>query len=150
MHGFRGESDWANKGNQWVLKFKKITKHIIILLSWNPLFYDGYLSFLFAATPRLPDQQKSLLQATLSSLGSQVALVVKNLPANAGDTRDIASIPMLRRSPGGGNGIPPQYSCLENSMGQEAWQVTVHGVAKSQTWLNTCFLSPFHSNSDDL
>ena len=84
---------------------------------------------MFAATPRLPDQQKSLLQATCSSLASQVALVVKNLPANAGDTRDMGSVPMLRRSPGGGNGIPLQYSCL----GREAWQVTVRGVAKSQT-----------------
>jgi len=62
-----------------------------------------------------------------------VALVVKNLPANAGDTRDMGSVPTLRRSLGGGNGIPLQYSCLENSMVREAWQVTVHGVAKSQT-----------------
>ena len=47
---------------------------------------------------------------------SQMALVVKNLPTNAGDTRDPCSIAGLGRSPGGGNGNPLQYSCLENSM----------------------------------
>ena len=46
----------------------------------------------------------------------QVALVVKNLPANAGDVRDVDSIPGLGRSPGGGHSKPLQYSCLENSM----------------------------------
>ena len=45
---------------------------------------------------------------------------VKNLPANAGDTRDMASIPELGRSPGVGNGNPIQYSCLENSVDREA------------------------------
>ena len=59
--------------------------------------------------------------------------MVKNPPANAGDTRDSGSIPELGRSPGVGNGNPPQYSCLENSMGRGAWQATVHGAAKSQT-----------------
>ena len=51
---------------------------------------------------------------------SQVALVVKNPTANAGDTRDMGSIPGLGRSPGQGNGNPLQYSCLENSMGRGA------------------------------
>jgi len=45
-----------------------------------------------------------------------VALVVKNLPANAGDVRDMGSIPRSGRSPGGGHGNPLQYSCLENPM----------------------------------
>ena len=62
-----------------------------------------------------------------------VALVVKNLPANAGDVRDGGSIPGLGRSPGGGHGYPLQYSCLENPMDRGAWWATVHGVAKSQT-----------------
>ena len=48
------------------------------------------------------------------SFASQLALVVKNLPANAGDIRDVDSIPGLGRSPGGGNGNPLQYSCLES------------------------------------
>ena len=46
---------------------------------------------------------------------------------------DAGSIPGLGKSPGVGNGNPLQYSCLENSMDREAWQVTVHGVAKSLT-----------------
>ena len=66
---------------------------------------------------------------------SLVALVVKNSPANAGDTRDMGSIPGWGRSPGGGNGNPLWNSCLENSMGWGACQ-GLHGVAKSQTWLN--------------
>ena len=47
---------------------------------------------------------------------SQVALVVKNLPRNAGDIRDVGSVPGSGRSPGGGHGNPLQYSCLENPM----------------------------------
>ena len=62
--------------------------------------------------------------------------VVKNLPANAGDARDTGSIPGLRRSPGGGNGNPLRYSCLQNSMGRGAWRAKVYGVAKSQTGLS--------------
>ena len=59
--------------------------------------------------------------------------VVKNSPADAGDTRDKGSILGSRRSPGGGNGNPLQYSYLENPMDRGAWQAAVHGVAKSQT-----------------
>ena len=51
---------------------------------------------------------------------SQVALVVKNPPANAGDVRDLGSIPGLGRPPGGGHGNPLQYSCLENPHGQRS------------------------------
>ena len=54
------------------------------------------------------------------------------LPANAGDTGDMGSIPGLGRSPGEGNGNPLQYSCLENPMDGGAW-ATVYGIAKSQT-----------------
>jgi len=60
---------------------------------------------------------------------SQVALVVKNPPASAGDIRDAGSIPGLGRFPGGGNGYPLQYSCLENPMDRGAWRGTVHGGA---------------------
>ena len=59
--------------------------------------------------------------------------MVKNLPANAGDAH---SIPGLGKSPGGGNGHPLQYSCLENPIDRVAWWVTVHEVTKSQTRLS--------------
>ena len=74
--------------------------------------------------------------ATLCIRASLVAQLVKNIPANEGKARYSGSIPGSRRSPGGGNGIPLQYSCLENPMDREAWRATVHGVTKSQTWLN--------------
>ena len=59
--------------------------------------------------------------------------VVKNLPAKAGDAGDVGSIPGSGRSPGGGNGNPLQYSCLEYSMDRKAWWDTVHVAAKNQT-----------------
>ena len=62
-----------------------------------------------------------------------MALVVKNLPANAGDAGDVSSIPGSGRSPGVGNGTLLQYSCLENSMGRGFWHATVHGAVKGQT-----------------
>ena len=61
---------------------------------------------------------------------SQVALVVKNPHANAGDLRNVGSIPGSGRSPGEGNGNPLQYCCLENPRDRGAWQATVHGVAR--------------------
>ena len=66
---------------------------------------------------------------------SQVALAVKDLPANAGNVRDARSIPGTRRSPEGGHGNPLQYSCLENPMKRGAWQAIVHRTAKSSAWL---------------
>ena len=64
----------------------------------------------------------------------QVPLVVKNPSANAEYFGDVAgSVPGLGRSPGGGHGKPLQYSCLESPMDRGAWQVTVHGVAESDT-----------------
>ena len=65
----------------------------------------------------------------------RVALAVKNLPANAGDWRDMGWIAVLGRSPGGGHGHPLQYSCLENPVDRGAWQAKAHRVTKSQTWL---------------
>ena len=67
-------------------------------------------------------------------LGFPSGSVVKNPPANAGD---LGSIPGPGRSPGGGNGHPLQYSCLENSMDRGAWQATAHWVAKDRTQLNS-------------
>ena len=63
-----------------------------------------------------------------------VAPVVKNPPANAGDIRDVGSIPGSGRSPGEGNGKRTlQDPCLKNPMDRGAWWAAVHGVAKSQT-----------------
>ena len=64
---------------------------------------------------------------------SQVALVVKNPPANAGDIRDMGLIPGSGRSPGEGHNSPLQYSCLENPMNSGAWQAIVHRVAENWT-----------------
>ena len=76
---------------------------------------------------------------TLWLWASQVAVVVKNLPVNAGDVGDKVSIPGSGRSPGGGNDNPLQYSCLESPMDRGSWWATVHRVAKSRTrlkWLS--------------
>ena len=59
--------------------------------------------------------------------------VVKNPPANAGD---MSSVPESGRSPGEDDGNSLQYSCLENPVDREAWKATIHGIAKSRTWLN--------------
>ena len=59
---------------------------------------------------------------------SQVVQLVKNLPVNAGDTKDAGSSPGLGRSPSIGNGNLSQYPCLEKSMDRGAWWATVHGL----------------------
>ena len=68
-------------------------------------------------------------------MGFSGVIVVKNLPANAGDIRDMHSIPGSGISPGGGHGTPLQYSCWENPMVRGAWWATVHVVIKSWTQL---------------
>ena len=67
---------------------------------------------------------------------SLLALVVKNTPANAGDIRDVGSIPGSGKPPGGEHSNPLRCSCLENPMDGGAWQATVYRVAKSRTRLN--------------
>jgi len=62
-----------------------------------------------------------------------VALLIKNLPANAGDVRDAGLVPGSGRFPGEGSGTPLQYSCLDIPMDRGAWWATVHMVAKSWT-----------------
>ena len=64
-----------------------------------------------------------------------MALVAKNPAANAGDIKDMVSIPGLGRCPGEGHGNPPQYSCLENPMDRGAWWAAAHRFAQSQTRL---------------
>ena len=72
-----------------------------------------------------------LFTLTPHSWASQVALVVKNPPANAGDIRDMGSIPGSGRSSGGGHGNSLQYSCLENPLDREAWQAAVNRTAET-------------------
>ena len=71
------------------------------------------------------------ITSTDATQASQVTLVVKNPPANAGDLRDAGLIPGSGRSPGGDYGNPPQYSCLENSVDRGDWWATVHRISKS-------------------
>ena len=75
-------------------------------------------------------KQKEKREVNFNVRASQV-------PASAGDTRDTGSIPGSGRSPGVRNGNPLKCSCLKNSMDRRAWQATVHGITKNQTWLST-------------
>ena len=93
---------------------------------------------LLQASKKPPSEgQHHILESSDKVLGTRSdfpgGAVVKNLPANAGATGDVCSIPGLGRSPGVGNGIPLQYSCLENYMGREASQDTVCRVTKNWT-----------------
>ena len=76
-----------------------------------------------------------LISSTEDSWAFQVALVVKNLPAKAGDVRGQGQIPGSGRSPGGRHGNPLHSSCLENPMDRGAWRATVHRTAQSRTQL---------------
>ena len=73
------------------------------------------------------------------------SLVAQTVKASAYNAGDQDSVPGMRRSPGGGNGNPLQYSCLENLMDREAWQARVYGVTKCQTQLSD-FTFTFHIN----
>ena len=79
-----------------------------------------------------------------------MALVQRNLPANAGDLRDVGSIPESGRFPGVGHGNPLQCSCLENPMDRRAWQAPVNRVSQSQTSLKQLSMHiqrPVHEHS---
>ena len=71
---------------------------------------------------------------------------IKNSPANAGDVRDVGSIPGSGRSPGGGHGNSLQYSCLENLMDRGTWRDTVHGMTESDT---TEAIKLTHTHTED-
>ena len=97
-------------------------------------------------------QTQNCTSMLIPSRASQVALVVKNLPA--GDIRDSGSIPGSGRSLGGGHGNPLQYSCLENPMDRGAWRAIVHRVSKSPIWLKRLsahvhwsWINPFFSGA---
>ena len=75
--------------------------------------------------------------------------VVKNLPASAGDARNVGSIPRLKRSPGRGHGNPLQYCCLENLMDRGAWQTRVHGGHKKSDMTEVIEHAHVHSLLQD-
>ena len=78
---------------------------------------------------------------------------VKNLPANAGDVRDMGSVPGLGRPPGGGNGNSLQYSCLENPMDRGAWGLQSMGlqrVGHDYACMYGMYVIPLNVNSCDL
>ena len=85
-----------------------------------------------------------------TSMGFPDGSAGKESACSVGDTGDMGSIPGLGRPPGVGNGIPFQYSCLENSMERGARWATDHGIAESQThvlhWAHTHFTSPCTPN----
>ena len=99
-----------------------------LLVSFFCLFLLGFvillINFRCSFWNRLTDKR-----------ASQVALVVKNLPASAGDKGDAGLIPGWGSSLGGGHGNPLQYSCPENPMDRGTWQAAVHRAAKSWTRL---------------
>ena len=95
--------------------------NIILLPFWFPVSFCGYVA-------------------------SQVALVVKNPLANAGDSGDTSLIPGSGRSAGERNGNPLQHSCQENPMDRGAWWATVHGVTKSWTQLGMCVCTHTHTH----
>ena len=96
------------------------------------------LQFLFLFSPLFPPRLNEGCFRTVSEgseRASQVALMVKNPPANAGDIRDSDSISGSGRDPRGEQGNLLQYSCLENPVDRGAWWTTVHRVAQSWTGL---------------
>ena len=92
-----------------------------------------------------------ILKSYLKPRASQVAVVVKNMPAN-GDMRDVGLIPGWGRSHGEGNGNPLQYSCLENPIDRGVWWGTIHRVAQSQIQLKqlSTHLKPTESETTDV
>ena len=113
-------------------KYKQTIAHLI------PLYLKFSRQEYWSEKPYSPgalldpgiERRHPILQAD-----SQVVLVIKNLPARAGDVRDSSLIPGTGRSHGRGNGNAFQDSCLENPTDRGAWQATLHEVAKSQTQL---------------
>ena len=90
-------------------------------------------SAIHSLSPERGCNEKQIIEQNMGKVrtgASQVALEVKNLPANSGDPRDGGWTPGLERSPGEGNGNPLQYSCLENSTDGGAWWAPVCGFAK--------------------
>ena len=92
----------------------------------------------------VPEQLQFHLQISLNNYSSDTSQVVKNTPANAGDIRDVGSVPGWGRPPGGSHGSPLQCSRLENPMDRGAWPAIVHGVAQSQIPIEATYYTHTH------
>ena len=131
---------WSPKLGYRILSFKCCTNWLIS--NWLELVYEKGPTC--HSLTSLITSQWGLWQVwKRTSMGdpkaSQVALVLKNLPASARDVRNLGSIPGLGRSPGEENGNPFQYSYLKNPMDRGAWWAAVHRVTKSRRrlkWLS--------------
>ena len=121
------------QGPSWITL--SLSKHLC-----HPVSYDCLMSDTLDLSPGAENFSRyffpSFWVSLLISGASQVALVVKNSPANAGDLREASSIPESGRSPGGGHGNPLQCSCLENPKDRGGWPATVQRVTKSQKQLS--------------
>ena len=122
-------SDWAEgKAGMWYCHIRLRLSHGAIKC-WN----------VFAGSYQTGEWRRHLYTRTLIIWCKSCfpgGSVVKNLPAKAGAPGDKSEIPGSGRSPGGENGNPLQYSCLENPMNIGAWWAIIHGVSKSWTWLS--------------
>ena len=134
---------WVNSRSWWwtgrpgVLQFMGSQSEMTERLNWTDcirhagkLKHYGYRCLIFLIPPVVHNNNNDNTYS--NTRASQVALVVKNPPANA---RDAYLISGLGRSPGERNGNPLQCSCLENPRDGGAWWPAVSGVAKSRTWL---------------
>ena len=122
---------------QHVINALRKGKNVLNFLLWGP---SGFIFAFLLMRSRQLIWSNRLMRLTpnmkyhqlTEARASQVALVAKKLPANAGDLRNL--IPGWGRCPGGGNGNPFQYSYLENPMDRGAYRATIYGVKKSWTW----------------
>ena len=113
------------------LRFHSQTLELVCFYSGTGLVHEAYSGKGYSEAAKLTFC--SLSCVTRNRWTSQVASVVKNPPADAGDVRDTGLILGAGRSPRGGHGNPLQYSCLENPTDRGAWRATVSGVTESDT-----------------
>ena len=104
---------------------------MLYLFNFKKPLLSGSLNILSPVSLWVPGTVLSWVYVSLGA--SQVVLVVENLPADAGDAKDVGLIPGSGRSLGGGHGNPLEYSCLESPMDRAAYQAAVHKVTKSWT-----------------
>ena len=125
-HGKEECKVWKERGfsSQPSSKWYSIWETCLLLSQYEP-------NVCCKAEATVTPQHKGMIYISLEG-ASQVIQLVKNLPANAGDSRDGGLILGLGKSPGVGNGNPCQYSCLENPINRGAWWATVHGVARAE------------------